>query len=47
LPDGALVTAVDPQGLGAEIGLQPGDRLVAINGQPVMDLLDYRFRMAD
>ncbi len=43
---GALITEVAPDGLGERLGLAPGDRIMAIDGQPLRDLLDYRFRMA-
>ena len=26
-----------------ELGLEPGDRLVSVNGQPVEDVFDYRY----
>ncbi len=40
-PTGALITAVTPGSLGEELGLAPGDRIVAVNGRPVEDLIDY------
>ena len=43
----ALITAVLPDSIAAEIGFEPGDRLVAINGQPPRDLIDYQFLCAD
>lgn len=43
----ALITGVLPDSIAAEIGFEPGDRLVAINGQPPRDLIDYRFLCAD
>ena len=30
-----------------EVGLEPGDTLLSINGQPVEDLLDYQFYSQD
>lgn len=36
------ILAIDPHGIAADLGLQPGDRLVALNGEPVRDLLDYQ-----
>jgi putative radical SAM enzyme (TIGR03279 family) len=38
---GAEIAAVTPGSLGEELGLQPGDRLVALNGRPPRDLIDY------
>ncbi len=43
----ALVTAVEPDSIAAELGFEPGDRLVAINGQQPRDLIDYQFLCAD
>lgn len=43
----ALITAVLPESIAAEIGFEPGDRLVSINGQQPRDLIDYRFLCAD
>jgi putative radical SAM enzyme (TIGR03279 family) len=43
----ALITAVLPASIAAEVGFEPGDRLVAINGQRPRDLIDYQFLCAD
>ncbi len=43
----ALITQVSPDSIAAEIGFEPGDRLVAINGEPPRDLIDYQFLCAD
>ncbi|NJN20414.1 MAG: TIGR03279 family radical SAM protein [Leptolyngbya sp. RL_3_1] len=43
----ALVTRVRPNSIAAELGFEPGDRLVAINDQPPRDLIDYQFLCAD
>lgn len=43
----ALITAVLPDSIAAEVGFEPGDRLVSINGQPPRDLIDYQFFCAD
>jgi putative radical SAM enzyme (TIGR03279 family) len=42
-----LITAVAPGGLGAELGLRPGDELLAINGQPLRDVIDVQFYGAE
>jgi putative radical SAM enzyme (TIGR03279 family) len=38
---------VDPDGTGAEIGLRPGDEVVAIDGHPLRDEVDYRYAVAE
>lgn len=43
----ALITAVLPDSIAAEIGFEVGDRLVSINGQRPRDLIDYQFLCAD
>ncbi|MGF7185025.1 putative radical SAM enzyme (TIGR03279 family) [Desulfitispora alkaliphila] len=30
-----------------ELGINPGDRIVAINGKPVVDLIEYRYAIAE
>ena len=36
------VTAVSPGSLAMELGIEPGDRIVGINGQPLLDALDFQ-----
>jgi putative radical SAM enzyme (TIGR03279 family) len=43
----ALITKVLPDSIASEIGFEPGDRLVAINGNRPRDLIDYQFLCAD
>ncbi len=43
----ALITKVIPDSIAAEIGFEPGDRLVAINGNQPRDLIDYQFLCAE
>jgi putative radical SAM enzyme (TIGR03279 family) len=43
---GVMITAVEPEGLGAELGLEPNDRIVRVNGHLVRDYLDFRFQTA-
>jgi putative radical SAM enzyme (TIGR03279 family) len=43
----ALITAVLPDSIAAEIGFEVGDRLVSINGHHPRDLIDYQFLCAD
>jgi putative radical SAM enzyme (TIGR03279 family) len=42
VPQPALVTAVEPESIGEELGIQPGDRLLSINGIRPRDLIDYQ-----
>lgn len=41
------VTDVHPESLGAELGLQPGTELLAINGRELHDFLDWEFLSAE
>ena len=41
------ISAIDPDSLAAEAGLQPGDQVLAVNGQPIRDPVDYRFQTTD
>jgi len=43
----ARITKVLPDSIGEAIGFEPGDRLVAINGQRPRDLIDYQFLCCD
>ena len=38
-----MVKAVAPGSIAEECGILPGDRLISLNGEPLRDLLDYRF----
>ncbi|HST51315.1 MAG TPA: DUF512 domain-containing protein [Pyrinomonadaceae bacterium] len=40
---GVTITEVAPESLGAELELEPGDRVVRVNGRTVRDYLDFRF----
>jgi putative radical SAM enzyme (TIGR03279 family) len=44
---GAVVAGVIPGSIGEEMGIEPGDRVVSINGQPVNDILEYRYLADD
>ncbi|PDW03446.1 DUF512 domain-containing protein [Candidatus Viridilinea mediisalina] len=44
---GGLITAVAPHSLAADLGLSPGDHLVAVDDQPLRDVIDYRFAIAE
>lgn len=39
------ISRVLPDSIAEELGLEPGDRLVSVNGQPVEDVFDYRYLM--
>jgi len=42
---GVTITDVAPGTLGAELELEPGDRVVKVNGRAVRDYLDFRFHV--
>lgn len=43
----AKISQVLPDSIGAEVGFEPGDAIVAINGVKPRDLIDYRYLCAD
>lgn len=40
---GVVVTAVDPFGLGDETGIEPGDRIIKVNGRVLGDFIDFQY----
>ncbi len=47
LPQPAVVATVEPGSIAAELGFQPGDRLLSINGKRPRDLIDLQFLVGD
>lgn len=43
---GITITEVAPESIGAELELEPGDRVMRINGRTVRDYLDFRYQTA-
>lgn len=43
----AIIAAVFPDSIASEIGLVPGDRLLAVNGQKISDIIDLSFALSD
>ncbi|MCS6873680.1 MAG: DUF512 domain-containing protein [Pyrinomonadaceae bacterium] len=41
---GVKITEVEPNSLGDELGLEPEDRIVRVNGHVIRDYLDFRFQ---
>lgn len=44
---GALVVAVDPESPADDAGFEPGCRITSVDGQPLRDLIDWRWLSAD
>jgi putative radical SAM enzyme (TIGR03279 family) len=44
---GGLIDSVRPGSLGDELGLRPGDRIVAIGGKRLQDAVDFQFYAAE
>lgn len=42
-----IISGVEDESIAQEAGIEAGDRLVSINGQPVVDIFDYRFLSAE
>ena len=47
LPQPAVVATVEPDSIGEELGFQPGDRLLSINGKRPRDLIDLQFLVGE
>ncbi len=43
---GVEISEVNPASLGAEMDLEPGDRIIKVNGRTIRDYLDFRFHTA-
>lgn len=43
LPRPAVVAEVEPGSIAEELGFQPGDRLLSLNGIRPRDLIDFQF----
>ena len=41
------IAAIDPGSLADDAGLTPGDRVLAVNGRPLRDQIDYRFQVTE
>ena len=41
------ILSIQPDSLAETIGINPGDRLLKINGKRVIDELDYKFRITE
>lgn len=41
---GVIINEVEPDSLADELGLEPGDRIVRVNGRAIRDYLDFRFQ---
>ena len=39
-----LIEAVSPASLAMELGIEPGDRIVGVNGLPLIDALDFQYQ---
>ena len=40
---GHIISRVEPGSIGEELSLEPGDRLLAVNGEEVEDIFDYEY----
>ena len=47
MAEGVVVAAVRAGGAAAAAGLAPGDRIVAINGEPLRDVIDFHFHAGE
>jgi len=42
-----VITHVEKNSIAEELGIEPGDMLLTINGKPVLDVFDYRYLIQD
>ena len=42
-----VIVKVEKNSIAEELGIEPGDILIAINGKPVLDVFDYRYLIND
>lgn len=42
-----IIVAVEPESIASELGLEPGDAIVEINHQPIVDIFDYQYLIDD
>ena len=47
LPTPAVVESVTPGSIGEELGFEPGDQILSINGVRPRDLIDFRFLIVE
>jgi NifB/MoaA-like Fe-S oxidoreductase len=45
--EGGVIAAIEPGSIAEELGLQPGDVIVAVGTQRLRDVIDYRFAIAE
>jgi putative radical SAM enzyme (TIGR03279 family) len=45
--EGLLIEGVADESIAAEMGIEAGDRLIAVNGNPLRDIIDYHYFTAD
>ncbi|MEB3284699.1 MAG: DUF512 domain-containing protein [Candidatus Sericytochromatia bacterium] len=46
-PQGGLIASIEPGSLAARLNLLAGDKLLAINGKTLRDIIDYRYEIAE
>ena len=44
---GLIVDSVMPGSIAEELEMEPGDRLVSVNGHPLRDVIDYNYFGSD
>lgn len=41
------VNRVFPESIAEEVGIEPGDELLKVNGEPVLDYIDYKYKISE
>lgn len=47
MANSGIIVQVSPDSIADELGLEPGDRLLAVNGQEISDIIELSFMLAD
>ena len=42
-----IIKSIAPGSIAEEMGIEPGDRLISIDGQEIEDIFDYQFYSED
>ena len=47
MPKGLVIAAVEEESIAAEMEIEPGDRVLSVDGQEVNDIIDFQYLTAE